>query len=84
MLAKCLSIVGVVLTCIGALLFAYELFQPFKGNAYGGIDASNADGFAHPTPAFRRWECKKLVWFRVGAVLVVVGSGLQLIGAYAS
>lgn len=79
-----LSIAGVLLTCAGALLFAYELFRPFNGNAYGGLTADNDDGFARPTTEFIKWEAAKIVWFRIGAVLVVVGSGLQLLGSYVS
>lgn len=79
-----LSMVGVVFTCIGALLFGYELFIPFKGRAYGGIDASNADGYAHPTDEFGRWEVRKVRWFRIGAVLVIVGTSMQLFGSYLS
>ena len=78
----CLSMTGVVLTCAGALCFGYDLFRPFKGKAYGGIDASNADGYAHPTMEFRTWESLKMRWYKIGALLVIVGSTMQLLGSY--
>jgi uncharacterized membrane protein len=80
-LVLAISILGIVLTATGAILLAFEFFSPFKGSAYGGIDFSNADGFARPTKEFREWESKRRRVAFIGIALVIVGSSLQIVGS---
>lgn len=79
---KLLSVAGVVLTFVGASCFCfYEVFKPFRGLQYGGVSAGNADGHVRPTPQFSTWESRRMRLYRIGACMLVLGSGLQFVVA---
>jgi len=81
-LLKLLSVIGVVLSFVGAICFCfYEVFRPFRGPQFGGVSAGNADTYVHPTPEFSMWEARRLRLYRIGACMLVLGSGLQFIVA---
>ena len=78
-ISEMLTIIGVVLALLGTGFMAFELFLAFRGNAYGGIMAGNATGFACPTEEFISWERRKKWCMFIGLTLIVVGTALQIL-----
>lgn len=73
-----LTIASVVLSVAGAWCVGYSVIDRFEGFEYDGINAGNADGKAHKTPEYRRWEARNTAWTRVGIALITLGGLMQI------
>jgi hypothetical protein len=83
-LVSTLTIASIVLSVIGAWCVGYSVIALFKGFEYGGINASNADGKAHKTPEYVRWESRNTVWTRAGIALITLGGVIQIVSMFVS
>jgi hypothetical protein len=83
-LVSTLTITSIVLSVIGAWCVGYSVIALFNGFEYGGIDASNADGKAHKTPEYVRWESRNIAWTRAGIALITIGGLVQIASLFIS
>lgn len=73
-----LAVIGIIITLLGTLFMAFELFFTFSGNVYGGVMAGNSTGFVYPTDEFTSWEHRKKKCMFIGIILICSGTSLQV------
>ena len=71
-----LSLLALILTSVGSILVAWEIFHPFGGKVYG---EATFDGAVIKAPGYADWEGKMSACMLIGVGFLLLGNLLQAV-----
>jgi hypothetical protein len=73
--AKTLSIAGIAVTLVSGIALGFAILRPFDGLEYGG---GTLNSLSSRTPEYAHWAATNDIVSRIGLILLVVGTVLQV------